>query len=89
MNNAANGVCEYPLETPFPVLLGVHPAVEWLIPTGILFLTPPGGAILFVFTAPAPFHVRSNSAQGFQFLHVFANASSFLFFNTRVLMCVW
>ena len=58
---------------------GYNPEMEWLDHLVILFLIFSGAAILFS-TVTVPFYIPTNSAQGFQFLHILTNNCYFLCF---------
>lgn len=62
--------------------------MELLDHMGNLFLTFLGTTILFP-SAIVPLCSLTNSALGFQFLHLFANMCYFLFVNIGIFMCMW
>ena len=69
----------YLFEALIPVLLGIYPEVELLDHMAILLLLFWGTAILLS-TAPVAFYIPTNSAKGFQFLHILTNTCYFLVF---------
>ena len=72
-------VYKYLFGTLLLVLPGIYPEVELLYHMVILiFLIFWGTAIVFSIVA-VPFYIPTNSAQGFQFLHIVANICYFLF----------
>ena len=70
-------VYRYLFKTLLSILLGTYLEMELLDHLVILFLTFWGAVILFFVTA-APFYIPTGSAQGLQFLHIFANTCYFL-----------
>ena len=83
---------QYLLETLLSILLGIYPEVELLGCMVILGLIFRGAAIPFS-TAAAPFYVPTNSAQGFQFLHILLNTSFLMTFwhysNILLIFSFW
>lgn len=68
-------------------LLGIFPEVELLINLTVILFSYFWGTILFS-TAAVSFNIPTNSAQGFQFLHILAYTCHFVVFNTVILMHV-
>ena len=65
MNNAMNmGVYKNLFKTLLSVLLGIYPEVELLDHMEIPFLISSGTTVLLSIAA-VPFHISTNSAQGF------------------------
>ena len=66
------------------VLLDIYPEVGLLDHIVILFLIFCRAAVLFSIAA-ASLYIPTNSAQGFQFLHILANTCYFLFLIAAIL----
>ena len=80
-------VHKYLFETLLSILEDMYPKVEYWIVWYSIFNFLFWGTIILFSTAPTPFYIPTNSAQGLQFLHNFANDCyfhfSFLFYSSH------
>ena len=78
------------LESLLSVILQRYPGVELLDQMAVLCLIFWETAIPFS-TVTVLFYIPTNNVQGFQFIHILADSTPFLFyiFIVAILVCVW